>query len=534
MIKPNEARLSSMIENAEEISNSHTPIQVTSAKPRLHVDSCNPDRTLADLRAILASNSELFDRGGPVRLIKDPETGQLVASRLTADNVVLLTHQVSRPWSIKKRQDGLQVVDTWLPKSFANMYIEWTGEWHLLPLGGITSAPIIKRDGTIVYNAGYDQETCVYLSADVDIADRIPEHPTKEDSSNAIRVLRQQLETFCFADAPTTSVPGSDIEQVDLSKPPGDDETAAIAALLTAVARSSLDRAPAFLYGAPSISGAVAGKRLLVKCICQIAFGQAPYAVTAGENAQELEKRIAAELMASNPVLFLDNLNDTALRSNLLASALTEKYARARILGKSEMVPLRTSAFVVLTGNGLSVSEDLARRIIEIEFDPRTEDPEARRFPTDLYTNTQRDRLTLLAAALTILRWGLQQEQLASGRPLGSFEQWCQWVRDPLLELGCRDPVERMSRAKHRDPRRQQISEIFEAWHRRHGTKAVLANELHDEVRQLLDPHKRGRQYVVSRLKQLEGTRIGGFMLLRECSKGKWSKNRYILDRLTD
>ncbi len=460
--------------------------------------------------------------------------GRPVASRLTADNVVVLTHQASRPYSMKNTQDGLQEVDTRLLKSYANMYIDWAGEWHLPPLAGITSAPIIRRDGTIVSNTGYDTETCVYLSAHIEVADRIPEHPNRADATNAIRGLRQQFATFCFSDAPRTSAPGSDIELVDLSKPPGDDETAAMAALLTAVARPSLDRAPAFLISAPSISGAGAGKGLLVKCISQIAYGQAPYAVTAGENAQELEKRIAAELMAGNPVLFLDNFNDTAVRSNLLASALTEKHARARISGKSEMVALRTSAFVVLTGNGLSVSEDLARRIIEIELDPRTEDPEARRFPTDLYTSTQRDRLTLLAAALTILRWGLQQEQLASGRPLGSFEQWCRWVRDPLSELGCRDPVERMSRAKHRDPRRQQISEIFDAWDRRHGTKAVLANELHDEVRQLLDPHKRGRQYVVSRLKQLEGTRIGGFMLLRECSKGKWSKNRYILNRLTD
>ena len=46
------------------------------------------------------------------------------------------------------------------------------------------------------------------------------------------------------------------------------------------------------------------------------------------------------------------------------------------MLGKSQMLRLNASAFVVLTGNGLTVSEDLARRFIMVDLDPRTEDPE--------------------------------------------------------------------------------------------------------------------------------------------------------------
>jgi hypothetical protein len=93
--------------------------------------------------------------------------------------------------------------------------------------------------------------------------------------------------------------------------------------------------------------------------------------VTSGATPEELEKRIAAELIEGSPALFLDNLNNTAFKSDLLASAITERPARVRPLGKSQMVPLNASAFVVLTGNGLSVSEDLARRFIMVEFDPR-------------------------------------------------------------------------------------------------------------------------------------------------------------------
>jgi hypothetical protein len=192
------------------------------------------------------------------------------------------------------------------------------------------------------------------------------------------------------------------------------------------------------------MSGAGAGKGLLARCICIVAFGREPHAVTAGVTAEELEKRIASELIEDSPALFLDNLNNTAFKSNLLASAITLRPARVRLLGKSQMVQLNASAFVILTGNGLTVSEDLARRFVAVDFDPRTEDPEARPFANDIRVEVTKRRAELLAALLTIWRWGRYSTDLESGRPLGSFEQWSKWVRDPLLALGCQDPAERV------------------------------------------------------------------------------------------
>jgi hypothetical protein len=61
------------------------------------------------------------------------------------------------------------------------------------------------------------------------------------------------------------------------------------------------------------------------------------------------------------------------------------------------------------------------------------------------------------------------------GRPLASFEQWAEWCRDPLLALGCRDPVERIDAIKSDDPHRRQIVELFDAWHGHHGERPVKA-----------------------------------------------------------
>ena len=236
------------------------------------------------------------------------------------------------------------------------------------------------------------------------------------------------------------------------------------------------------------MSGAGAGKGLLARCICIIAFGREPHAVTAGANAEELEKRIAAELIEGSPALFLDNLNNTAFKSNLLASAITEWLARVRLLGRSQMVPLNASAFVILTGNGLTISEDLARRFVAVDFDARTEDPEARPFATDIRVEVTQRRTELLAALLTIWRWGRIATDIKPGMALGSFAQWCRWVRDPLLALGCRDPVERVSEAKQRDGRRQAVADLFAIWWDKHHDHPVAIRQLHDDVKQALDP----------------------------------------------
>lgn len=347
----------------------------------------------------------------------------------------------------------------------------------------------------------------------------------------ALQLIRETFKTFCFADAETIEPGPGGVVTVDTSKPPGRDESSFLAALLTAACRPSLHLAPGVLLRAAPVSGAGAGKGLLARCICLIAFGREPHAVTAGANAEELEKRISAELMEGSPALFLDNLNNTAFKSDLLASAITERPARVRLLGKSQMVPLNASAFVVLTGNGLTVSEDLARRFVTVEFDARTEDPELRPFSTDIRLEVMQRRTELLAATLTIWRWGRTAGGIKPGLPIGSFAQWCRWVRDPLLALGCRDPVTRIGEAKQRDGRRQVVADVFAIWWDKHQHHPVAVRQLNDDVRQALDPQWRGRQYLASQVEKLSGTRMAGFVLTRQAAVGKWGSATYVLTK---
>jgi hypothetical protein len=493
--------------------------------PDLIVDSGNLPATARELRDLLASKGSFFDRGGPVKVVRPADGGPPRAVPLTACAVVIEAHAMCRP----VRLNGNEAVPVTLTERVARMYLEMA-EWNLRPLAGITTAPVLEPDGKVRTADGYDRATSLWCANVPSL--EILNHPTRSEAQAALQRLRKPFQTFPFSDAVRTPDKALGIDLVDLAHPPGLDESTFLTGLLTAICRPRLWLAPGLLIRAPEISGAGTGKGHLVRSISTIAFGVSPRAFTKGGDRQELDKRLASDLIEAAPIVFLDNVNGSILRSDALACVLTERPARVRPLGRTGMVALNSTAFIAVTGNGLTVSEDLARRFVVCELDARCEHPEQRCFGPGFLNQIESRRAELLSAALTIWRWGRQKAaNLKPGRALGSFEQWGEWCRDPLLALGCRDPVERIDSVKADDPHRRQIVELFDAWNAHHGERAVKAVDLAEAVRALIDPHDRGRQTIVSRLTQLSGARVGGFAFSRQEAAGKWGAATYALRR---
>jgi hypothetical protein len=498
------------------------------ARARLLIRESDLPRTARDLAELLAGNGEYFNRGGPVCLIQDAMSGGLVAKPLTKERVVHAAHASAQPIGERIRKGRAEEVPVTLPDRVALLYLHLPpDQWRLPPLHGIAYAPILSTGGSIRSDAGYDAPTCQWCEGVPNLHPLVPKAPTRKQASAALLKLRQTFKTFPFADAPRCRT-FAGLEVVDTSKPPGMDESGLLVGLLTAICRPSLELAPGLLVRAPSINGSGTGKGLLVRAICAIAYCRSPAAFTGGNDIKELEKQVGAAMMEAAPAVFLDNLNGIALESNLLASVLTERVAAVRILGRSEMVRLNAATFMIVTGNGLSLAEDLVRRFLVVELDARTEDPESRRFTGNLLADVQAHRVELLAAGVTIWRWAqLNARKLTRGAPLGGYDQWAGWVRDALLSLGTADPATRIAEVKATDARRQDTALIFQTWHERHGERPMLAKDLHPDVRELIDPHNRGRQHLVAALLRLEGTRIAGLTLSRCKSDAAWSKATY-------
>jgi hypothetical protein len=99
------------------------------------------------------------------------------------------------------------------------------------------------------------------------------------------------------------------------------------------------------------------------------------------------------------------------------------------------------------------------------------------------------------------------------------------------MALGGQDPAERISEAKQRDGRRQVIADLFRIWWEHHRDLPVPVRQLHDDIKQVLDPQGRSRQYLASQLEKLSGTRLAGFVLTRQASPGKWGSATYALKK---
>jgi hypothetical protein len=427
--------------------------------PELVVSGSDPTVAAKELARLIAERDDfLFNGNAPVYVAA--EAGNMPrAIVVKVETVRILAHEICVPVKRIKKGDSAAIA---LSEDIAGLYLRGLeGSWGLKPFNGITTAPILAGDGSIRIAEGYDPASGMWCHEVpvVDVADK----PTRTDAEDALYYIRHTFRTFPFADGARVFDDDLGLEVIDTAKPAGLDESSFLAMLMTGVCRQSLETAPGLLCDAPSLSGAGTGKGLLVKAICVIASGARPAAFTSGHDSGELDKRLSAALVEARPAVFLDNFNAKELASDILASVLTENPAMVRVMGRTKNVPLNVRTFIGITGNAVEIAEDMARRIIKVGLDAKMESPEERKFKPGFLEDILAARTDLLSAALTIWRWG-RQNKMKEGRPLGSFEVWCQWCRDPLLTLGMQDPVTRIAEIKANDPRRRALVEIFDAW----------------------------------------------------------------------
>jgi hypothetical protein len=391
--------------------------------PELVIDQADYPAAARELAARLAATDSIYQRGSDLIKI-GCVNGVWSATPLEPDHIIVEAHKVCKPVERKFVGGEQRLVPASLKAGIARLMLAMADEWTMRPFNGFCASPILGADGAVRDVTGYDPEThCVCTAEGVP---SVPATPDKEDALIALSTLRGAFSTFPFADR--VCAPHSDF--TDLARPPGRDESAYMNAILTAVCRPSLPLCPGILIRAPAFSGAGTGKGLLVRAAGLIATGATATAFTGGDRA-ELDKRVASALLSADSLVFVDNLNGTALRSDLLAQVITERSVAVRPLRRSEMVKVPSKAVVAVTGNGLELSEDLARRFLLIELDARVESSEQRAFAVGFLEEIGKRRTELLTAVLTIWRWG-RQNQLVQGRPLGSFEDWSAWVRGGL------------------------------------------------------------------------------------------------------
>jgi hypothetical protein len=137
-----------------------------------------------------------------------------------------------------------------------------------------------------------------------------------------------------------------------------------------------------------------------------------------GAGGAKLDKRLASDLIGAAPTSFLDNVNSSILRSDLLASVLTERLARVRLLDRSQMVLLNATAFIAVTGKARCTLRRPGASAVWIWL--------------PCHDRTTPGRAARRSSHHPALGTAECRADLKAGQPLGSFEQWGEGAQGQL------------------------------------------------------------------------------------------------------
>jgi putative DNA primase/helicase len=369
-------------------------------------------------------------------------------------NPVALTEIFDRiiSWERIKANGDERIVDC--PSRIATAYISRVGQWQLPILTGIISAPILRTNGTLLSQPGYDARTGLFLAAEEEW--EIPDQPTREDARKALEHLIGPFSEFKFVSSSDRSV--------------------LIAAILTGLQRRILEAAPLFGFSAPAQRE---GKSLLAEAVAILATGRPAPATAVSTQREELRKVVTSILREGHLIVNLDNI-EGPFASPDLARAITQAEYGDRILGESRQLRLPTNVLWTATGNNLTLRGDLASRALLCRIDSKLERPEQRTFRiTDFKAFLRENRKRLVVDALTILR-----AYQVAGRPRqsvpawGGFGDWSASIREPLTWVGFPDPCASRESVIADDPEREEAMALFRAWYRAIPERPVTARDL--------------------------------------------------------
>jgi putative DNA primase/helicase len=325
------------------------------------------------------------------------------------------------------------------PSAVVQQILAMVGQWPFSPLNGIIQCPTLRRDGSLLDSDGYDKRTGLVLVNTLEMPP-LPAAPSREDAEAALELLTGLIDEFPFVDDTSRSV--------------------ALSMIMTPVLRAAMEVAPMHLVTAP-LAGT--GKSYLADIAAMIATGDRCAVKAAAPNPEETEKRLIGAALDGSPIIALDNCREL-LEGNFLCQVVERPLLSLRALGSSDMHRIANTFTFFSNGNNVTVAEDMVRRTIRCGLDANLEHPESREFAGNPLAAVRRNRGNYVAACLIIARGYIAAAAPDPLPPLLSFEDWSKIVREPLVWLGCADPVTSQNMLRGDDPRKIETTAVFEAW----------------------------------------------------------------------
>ncbi|SDY63613.1 hypothetical protein SAMN05216215_103166 [Saccharopolyspora shandongensis] len=333
--------------------------------------------------------------------------------------------------------------------------------WPELPvLRRIISTPVLRPDGTLLQQPGYDPATGYFLAGRTHL-EPVPEKPTPEQVATAREFL---LERFLH-DFPWRT-PADQANYLGL--------------LITPIIRPFTRALSPFGVIDATMPGS--GKTILSGCV-GLLVGQRVLTWTDSED--ELRKAITTVLADQVGVIVFDNLEEGAvINSAVLARLVTERTWTDRKLGSNTASTFPNDRLWLATGNNLRVGGDMASRTVWVRLDPDCPRPEARSGFTipnlDSWILDPANQATVLRHVLTlILDWTAAGAPISTRVPqMRQFTRWAQHIGGFLEHHDIPGFLSNAEESRELDDDDTEWQAFLLRWHALHGTKPMTANEL--------------------------------------------------------
>lgn len=422
-------------------------------KPTIRVQAGDLHRIVDAAERELAATGRYFQRGGlVVGIATDPQTQDAQIKPLSAPALTAALSSVATWERYDARAENFVVSDP--PQRHVGVLFDASAYSHLPPLAGLARQPYLRPDGSLCRDSGYDAPTQLFGLFDAREFNTSPT-PSRADAERDLALLRELLVEFEFDAA--------------------SDETATLAAILTAAVRPALATAPMFHVKAATYGS---GKSFLTGLVSLFASAERPGVLAYPATDEEASKLLLARLLAGPATLTFDNLKGDLLPHESMCSALTEPFLTGRILGVSKTATVGTRCLFLSSGNNVDAIRDMTRRVLTIVLNPRCETPASRTFQRNPQRVVEQSRARYVSAALTIIRaWIVAGQPRSASKPWASFGQWSDWCREPLLWLGMPDPAARVFGAMATDPDRETLGRLLAAWRRVFDARPAMVRD---------------------------------------------------------
>jgi hypothetical protein len=408
-------------------------------------------------RAIHASNDPvyLFRFGGlPARINRDDHNNPFIT--MVDDNRLRHILAEKAVW-YKTLQDGERPD---FPPLTVVKNVLATPDMDLPILTGLTNSPTLAPSGKLQTEPGYNTETGLYYAPKQGFSiEKIPDCPTGEDIAKAKDLIDELLHDFPF------------VTQAEKAH--------TIALALLPFVRAVIDGpTPLHLFEKTT---AGTGGTLLANVALYPALGSVLTPMTEGRDDDEWRKRLTASLRNSPEAILIDNLR-RRLDSAALASVITARLWKDRVLGTSDTITVPVRAAWVATGNNPSMSNEIARRTVRIRLDAQVSRPWLR--PTDSFKHPLPawaidNRPRLVWALLTLVKAWVSQNMPKSNRTLGMFEDWARVMGGILESVGIPGFLENLHDFyESTDDESNEWAELTRIWWDKYDTTPIGTSEV--------------------------------------------------------